>query len=88
MSEKPEAAAGDSAIRAQQAERVALREVTARLKAAFPTAAPNTVEELVGTAYSELSHARVRTYLAILVERRVRKTLAVNDAAAEAVAAQ
>ncbi|WP_425471871.1 three-helix bundle dimerization domain-containing protein [Streptomyces piniterrae] len=50
------------AIGTQQAERVALQEVTARLKTTFPTVAPNTFEELVGTAYRDLSHARVRTY--------------------------
>ncbi|MFE0379871.1 three-helix bundle dimerization domain-containing protein [Streptomyces inhibens] len=62
--------------------------MTARLKAAFPMAAPATVEELVGAASQELSHARVRTYIAILVERRARKALAANDTVTEAVTAQ
>ncbi|MFF4948712.1 three-helix bundle dimerization domain-containing protein [Streptomyces chattanoogensis] len=49
------------AIGTQQAERVALQEVTARLKTTFPTVAPNTVEELVGTSYRDAAGPALRS---------------------------
>ncbi|MEU9126979.1 hypothetical protein AB0D08_02485 [Kitasatospora sp. NPDC048540] len=51
-------------------ERDAVQLVATRLKRAHPTADPSRVDAVVATAYGELSDARVRTFIPILVERR------------------
>ncbi|MFJ2216747.1 three-helix bundle dimerization domain-containing protein [Streptomyces sp. NPDC101062] len=58
------------------AEQVALHYVTVRLRTAFPSVGHDTVDALVRAAHDALRHAKVRTYIPILVERRVRNTLA------------
>ncbi|AUY53443.1 hypothetical protein [Streptomyces sp. CB01881] len=54
----------------------AMRLVATRLKSAHPGADPATVEALVAGAYDELRDAKVRTFIPILTERRVRALLA------------
>jgi hypothetical protein len=79
----------------RQDEAVALLRLAARLKAAYPSVDPSVVEEVVATARGSFQQAKVRTYVPILVERRVRALLdthheepsraptAVGDATAE-----
>ncbi|MFC0843748.1 three-helix bundle dimerization domain-containing protein [Streptomyces noboritoensis] len=53
--------------------------VADRLIKAFPHLDREAVKDAVETAYAELRYARVRTYLPMLMERRVRDLLAVAD---------
>ncbi|GLW02633.1 three-helix bundle dimerization domain-containing protein [Streptomyces lavendulae] len=62
-------------------EPVAVRDLVARLKAAYPTVDALTVEAAVRAAYDSFHRARVRAYIPILAERRSRRTL---DAACRA----
>ncbi|WP_328673408.1 three-helix bundle dimerization domain-containing protein [Streptomyces sp. NBC_00328] len=57
-------------------EAVALRRLTASLKAAYPSVDPSVVDQGVATARGSFRQAKVRTYVPILVERRVRALLA------------
>ncbi|WRZ88559.1 hypothetical protein OHB54_05500 [Streptomyces sp. NBC_01007] len=69
-------AAGPTAHKAaRQDEAVALLRLTARLKAAYPSVDPSVVDEVVATARGSFQQAKVRTYVPILVERRVRALL-------------
>ncbi|WP_329303348.1 hypothetical protein OG410_38215 [Streptomyces sp. NBC_00659] len=61
---------------ARLAEAVALRRLTASLKAAYPSVDPSVVDQGVATARGSFRQAKVRTYVPILVERRVRALLA------------
>ncbi|MFF7047909.1 three-helix bundle dimerization domain-containing protein [Streptomyces griseorubiginosus] len=53
----------------------AARDIVARLAAAWPTVAGTTVEALVASAFESFREAKVRAYVPILVERRVRGVL-------------
>ncbi|WP_328382412.1 hypothetical protein OHS81_03820 [Streptomyces sp. NBC_00400] len=64
-----------SAMRVQQDELTAVQNVIARLRSAYPSVDPATVDALVKTAYDQLHQARIRTYVPILVERRARTML-------------
>ncbi|WP_368078519.1 three-helix bundle dimerization domain-containing protein [Streptomyces sp. NBC_01481] len=64
-----------SAPAASRDELVAIQNVAARLRAAYPQADAATVEATVGTAYGSFRQARVRAFLPILVERRARTVL-------------
>ncbi|MFE1291067.1 three-helix bundle dimerization domain-containing protein [Streptomyces sp. NPDC058751] len=57
-------------------EETALRHMTARLKAAYPSVDPSVVDQVVARARGPFRQAKVRTYVPILVERRVRALLA------------
>ncbi|MFE2537012.1 three-helix bundle dimerization domain-containing protein [Streptomyces sp. NPDC059371] len=57
-------------------EAAALRHLTARMKAAYPSVAPSVVDQVIATARGPFQQAKVRTYVPILVERRVRAQLA------------
>ncbi|MGW0558554.1 three-helix bundle dimerization domain-containing protein [Streptomyces sp. NPDC002926] len=75
-------------------ELVSIRNLVARLSAAYPSVDAVTVEATVRTAYDSFHRARVRAYVPILVERRSRRVLgaacrtapgqAIDDRAAEA----
>lgn len=54
---------------------LAVRDMVARLTAAWPAVARTTVEALVASGFDAFREAKVRAYLPILVERRVRRTL-------------
>ncbi|MEV7723183.1 hypothetical protein AB0P15_00440 [Streptomyces sp. NPDC087917] len=56
-------------------ELVSVRNLVARLKAAYPLVDAATVEAVVRTAYASFDRARVRAYIPILVERRSRQAL-------------
>jgi hypothetical protein len=56
-------------------EAVALLRLTERLKAAYPFVDPSAVDRTVATAHASFRQAKVRTYVPILVERRVRVLL-------------
>ncbi|MEW2082837.1 three-helix bundle dimerization domain-containing protein [Streptomyces sp. NPDC005283] len=56
-------------------ERVSIRNMVARLSAAYPSVDAVTVEATVRTAYDSFHRARVRAYVPILVERRSRRVL-------------
>ncbi|WP_371679915.1 three-helix bundle dimerization domain-containing protein [Streptomyces sp. NBC_01276] len=56
-------------------ERMAVRNLVARLKASYPTVDAVTVEAAVRAAYDSFHRARVRAYIPILVERRSRRAL-------------
>ncbi|WP_442817012.1 three-helix bundle dimerization domain-containing protein [Streptomyces sp. NBC_01334] len=56
-------------------EVVAVRDLVARLSATWPTVDEAAVEAVVRSAYDSFRQARVRAYIPILVERRVRRTL-------------
>ncbi|MDR6980719.1 hypothetical protein J2X68_007461 [Streptomyces sp. 3330] len=58
-----------------QEEAVAVRDLVARLRATWPTVGEAAVEAVVRSAYDSFRQARVRAYIPILVERRVRRTL-------------
>ncbi len=58
-----------------QDESVSIRDMVARLRAAYPSVDAVTVEATVRTAYDSFHQARVRAYVPILVERRSRKVL-------------
>ncbi|MFJ7966557.1 three-helix bundle dimerization domain-containing protein [Streptomyces sp. NPDC096324] len=60
----------------RQDEAAALRHLTARMKAAYPSVAPSVVDQVIATARGPFQQAKVRTYVPILVERRVRALLA------------
>ncbi|MET8101319.1 hypothetical protein ABZV29_33475 [Streptomyces sp. NPDC005236] len=60
-------------------ETVALLRLTARLKAAYPSVDPSVVDQVVATARGSFQQAKVRTYVPILVERRVRALLSGRD---------
>lgn len=60
----------------RQDEQAAVRHVVARLKCAFPSVDPATVDALVEAAQDALSDAPIRTYVPILVERRAKTMLA------------
>ncbi|MFJ6836099.1 three-helix bundle dimerization domain-containing protein [Streptomyces sp. NPDC091209] len=60
---------------ARQDEAVALLHLATRLKAAYPSVAPSVVDDVVATARGSFQQAKVRTYVPILVERRVRALL-------------
>ncbi|MFF4535113.1 three-helix bundle dimerization domain-containing protein [Streptomyces aureus] len=64
-------------------EAVALGRLTARLKAAYPSVDPAVVDQVVDTARGSFRQAKVRTYVPILVERRVRALLAGLDGEAD-----
>ncbi|WP_020139681.1 three-helix bundle dimerization domain-containing protein [Streptomyces sp. 351MFTsu5.1] len=53
----------------------AVRDLVARLAAAWPAVAETTVEALVASAFESFREAKVRAYVPILVERRVRGVL-------------
>ena len=63
------------APRSKQDELLAIQNVAARLRAAYPQADAATVEATVGTAYGSFRQARVRAFVPILVERRARTVL-------------
>ncbi|MFF3404962.1 three-helix bundle dimerization domain-containing protein [Streptomyces sp. NPDC002742] len=70
------AATGPAGHRAaRQDEAVALLHLATRLKAAYPSVDPSVVDEVVTTARGSFQQAKVRTYVPILVERRVRALL-------------
>ncbi|MBN0048513.1 hypothetical protein JS756_31335 [Streptomyces actuosus] len=52
-----------------------VRQVTERLVKAHPQLDIGLVQDSVQTAYEELRYARVRTYLPVLMERRVQDLL-------------
>ncbi|MEW2047305.1 three-helix bundle dimerization domain-containing protein [Streptomyces sp. NPDC005476] len=54
---------------------LAVRELVARLRAAWPTVDEAVVEAAVRSAYASLREARIRAYVPILAERRARKVL-------------
>ncbi|MFF4228166.1 three-helix bundle dimerization domain-containing protein [Streptomyces sp. NPDC001820] len=56
-------------------ELVSIRNMVARLRAAYPSVDAVTVEATVRTAYGSFHQARVRAYVPILVERRSRRVL-------------
>jgi hypothetical protein len=56
-------------------ELVSIRNMVARLSAAYPSVDAATVEVTVSGAYDSFRQARVRAYVPILVERRARKLL-------------
>ena len=56
-------------------ELVSIRNMVARLSAAYPLVDAVTVEATVRTAYDSFQQARVRAYVPILVERRSRRVL-------------
>ncbi|MEU9139588.1 hypothetical protein AB0D33_27145 [Streptomyces sp. NPDC048404] len=60
-------------------ETVALRRLAASLKAAYPSVDPSVVDHVLATARGSFRQAKVRTYVPILVERRVRALLAGLD---------
>ncbi|MFI0960415.1 three-helix bundle dimerization domain-containing protein [Streptomyces sp. NPDC021080] len=60
-------------------EAVALLHLATRLKAAYPSVDPSVVDQVVATARGSFRQAKVRTYVPILVERRVRALLAGLD---------
>ncbi|MFE4696727.1 three-helix bundle dimerization domain-containing protein [Streptomyces sp. NPDC056738] len=60
----------------RQDEAAALRHLTARMKAAYPSVAPSVVDQVIAAARGSFQQAKVRTYVPILVERRVRARLA------------
>ncbi|MEU4171115.1 hypothetical protein AB0F46_30075 [Streptomyces sp. NPDC026665] len=62
-------------LEVRQDEAAALRHLTARMKAAYPSVAPAVVDQVVATARSSFQQAKVRTYVPILVERKVRALL-------------
>ncbi|WP_327325353.1 hypothetical protein OG735_24760 [Streptomyces sp. NBC_01210] len=51
---------------------MAIRYVAAGLKAAYPSVDPAVVDAAVATAYGTFRQAKIRVYVPILVERRVR----------------
>ncbi|GCE00732.1 three-helix bundle dimerization domain-containing protein [Embleya hyalina] len=53
-------------------EQAAIGHAAARLKSAFPSVDPDTVDALVEQAHDALSGATIRIYVPILVERRAR----------------
>lgn len=61
--------------RVPQDEDLAVRDIVARLAAAWPAVAETTVEALVASAFESFREAKVRAYVPILVERRVRGVL-------------
>ncbi len=61
--------------RLHTADQEAVDRLAGRLTAAHPLVAPATVAALVATAYQELRAARIRTFVPVLVERRVRALL-------------
>ncbi|MGW1711540.1 three-helix bundle dimerization domain-containing protein [Streptomyces sp. NPDC002206] len=73
---KPEGLEDSEPAHRAHAEQAALHHVTERLTASFPAADHDTVDALVRTAHETLRHAKVRTYVPILVERRARNVLA------------
>ncbi|WP_406730476.1 three-helix bundle dimerization domain-containing protein [Streptomyces sp. NBC_01794] len=56
-------------------ELASVRNMVARLSAAYPSVDAVTVEATVRTAYDSFHQARVRAYVPILVERRSRRVL-------------
>ncbi|MEW2118820.1 three-helix bundle dimerization domain-containing protein [Streptomyces sp. NPDC005474] len=54
---------------------LAVRDIVARLRAAWPTVDKATVDAVVRSAYESFREARVRSYVPILAERRARKAL-------------
>ncbi|MFD8733816.1 three-helix bundle dimerization domain-containing protein [Streptomyces sp. NPDC059618] len=83
----PAAAPAPGDIRHDEA--VALLRLAARLKAAYPSVDPSVVDQVVATARGSFRQAKVRTYVPILIERRVRALLSGlgGDEAAPAPAA-
>ncbi|MER5472040.1 hypothetical protein [Streptomyces sp. NPDC002685] len=63
----------------RQDEAVALLRLAARLKTAYPSIDPSVVDQAVATARGPFQLAKVRTYVPILVERRVRVLLGAID---------
>ncbi|WP_442816320.1 three-helix bundle dimerization domain-containing protein [Streptomyces sp. NBC_01233] len=61
--------------RAEAEDALAIHHVTERLMKAHPELDADLVESAVRTAHEELGHARVRTWLPILMERRARDPL-------------
>jgi hypothetical protein len=59
----------------ESGEEEAMRLVAERLKSAHPAADRATVDALVASAYDELRDAKVRTFVPILAERRVKALL-------------
>ncbi|WP_406376049.1 hypothetical protein OG788_41310 [Streptomyces sp. NBC_00647] len=76
----PAAPAAEKGVR--QDEAVALLRLAARLKGAHPSIDPSVVDQAVTTARGTFRQAKVRTYVPILIERRVRVVLAAMDRAA------
>jgi len=64
-------------------EAVALHRLAVRLKAAYPSVEPSVVDQVVAAARGSFRQAKVRTYVPILVERRVRALLAGLDGEAD-----
>ncbi|MET7482984.1 three-helix bundle dimerization domain-containing protein [Streptomyces sp. NPDC005538] len=58
-----------------QEEVLAVRDIVARLRGAWPMVAEPVVEATVRSAYESFRRARVRAYVPILVERRARRVL-------------
>lgn len=58
-----------------QDEPVSILNMVARLRAAYASVDAITVEATVREAYESFHHAKVRTYIPILVERQARKIL-------------
>ncbi|WP_030327225.1 three-helix bundle dimerization domain-containing protein [Streptomyces sp. NRRL B-3229] len=58
-----------------QDDDLAVRDIVARLVVAWPAVAGTTVEALVASAFESFREAKVRAYVPILVERRVRGVL-------------
>ncbi|CAM5333590.1 three-helix bundle dimerization domain-containing protein [Streptomyces avidinii] len=57
-------------------ELASVRDTVQRLRTAYPSVDPATVEAAVTAAYDSFRGARVRNYVPILAERRSRKALA------------
>ncbi|MCX5008200.1 hypothetical protein OHB05_37135 [Streptomyces sp. NBC_00638] len=73
----PTAPAAGKGVR--QDEAVALLRLAARLKAAHPSIDPSVVDQAIATARGSFRQAKVRTYVPILIERRVRVLLGALD---------
>lgn len=58
-----------------QDDDLAVRDLAARLSAAWPGVAGTTVQTLVASGFDSFREAKVRAYVPILVERRVRRVL-------------
>ncbi|MFG2819937.1 three-helix bundle dimerization domain-containing protein [Kitasatospora sp. NPDC048365] len=69
---------GESVDWASPEDEEAMGLVAARLRSTHPGADPATVDALVVRAYDELRDAKVRTFIPILAERRVRSLLAAS----------
>lgn len=64
---------------ARQDEAVALIRMAAGLKTAYPSVDAAIVDAAIATAHGTFQQAKIRTYVPILVERRVRYMLGASD---------